>query len=407
MKGSVFGHLELAPPDPILDTTKKFKEDPFPRKVNLGVGAYRTEDGKPYVLPVVRKAEELILTELGKSIDKEYAPIDGFPQLKGLTQKLLFGVERKNIASLQAISGTGSLRVAADFICKHLPPSARTIYVSDPTWGNHNAIFKSSGMQVKTYPYWNDVSRSLNFNALVEAFEKMPKQSSVLLHACAHNPTGVDPSPAEWKKIINIVQQRQLIPILDSAYQGYASGDLDKDAFAIRAFLHSGVEFFLCQSFAKNLGLYGERMGMLHIVCGTEEYAQKVLSQAKLVVRPMYSSPPIHGGLLIMKILGDPVLNAQWKSELADMAKRILKVRDLLRKGLEAKGTPGTWNHITDQIGMFSYTGLQPAMCDQLISTHHVYLLKSGRISLAGLNLGNIDYFVNAVDDVVRMRSKI
>lgn len=402
VSASVFSHLELAPPDPILGTTLKFKADPDPHKVNLGVGAYRTEAGKPYVLPVIQEAEKRILAELGKSSDKEYAPIDGFPQLKALTQKLAFGEERKNIVSAQTLSGTGSLRVAGEFICKHLPAAAHTIYVSDPTWGNHNAIFKSAGMQVKSYPYWNEATRSLHFDELVKAFEKMPKGSAVLLHACAHNPTGVDPTPAQWKQIIGLVRKHELVPIIDSAYQGYASGDLEKDAFAIRAFLDSGAEFFLCQSFAKNLGLYGERMGMIHIVCTEEDVAKKVLSQLKLVIRPMYSSPPIHGALLIMKVLGDQAMFAQWKQELADMANRILKVRDLLRKGLESKRTPGTWNHITDQIGMFSYTGLTPSMCEELISKHHVYLLKSGRISLAGLNQQNIEYFVGAVDSVVR-----
>jgi len=312
-------------------------------------------------------------------------------------------VRENRVASVQALSGTGALRVVAEFVKTHLPPSAHEIWVSDPTWGNHPAIFEKAGLTPKVYPYWNPSTKGINIDAMLECLQTQAAEGSmVLLHACAHNPTGVDPTREQWAKIAEVMKARRLIPLMDSAYQGYASGDLDYDAWAARFFEAQGFEFFMCQSFAKNLGLYGERIGCVHIVCGSAEEAKCVASQVKLVIRPMYSSPPIHGALLVRKILGNPERFAKWRAELKAMADRILEVRSLLRTGLEKKGTAGTWNHITDQIGMFSFTGLSKAECERLISEHHVYLLKSGRISLAGLNKGNIQYMVDSVDEVRR-----
>jgi aspartate/tyrosine/aromatic aminotransferase len=404
----IFSEIQMAPTDPILGTSLACTADPDPRKINLGVGAYRTEEGKPFVLNVVKKAEEEILAETGTTINKEYSTIDGPPLLKTLTQKLAFGddceaVTSGRIASAQGLSGTGSLRVAGEFFKAFLKPEAHEIWLSNPTWGNHHAIFKKAGLTVKEYPYYKPETRGFDFEGMMKALkEDATPGCVVVLHACAHNPTGVDPTEEQWREIAAVFKEKNLIPLLDSAYQGYASGSLDKDAFATRLFQSMGFEMFLCQSFAKNLGLYGERIGMLHVVTSSADEAKIVLSQMKMVIRPMYSSPPIHGGLLVMKILGDPANLAAWKAELAGMAERILEVRSLLRKGLEEKGTPGTWNHITDQIGMFSFTGLTPAQCARLISEHHIYLLKSGRISLAGLNKSNIQYMVDSVDEVVR-----
>jgi len=394
--------------DPILGTTQMFNADTDPNKINLGVGAYRTEDGKPFVLNVIREAEEEMLKELGTATNKEYSTIDGPAPLKPLTQGLLFGaddasIKEGKIASVQALSGTGALRIASEFVKTHLPAAAHTVWCSDPTWGNHQAIFKSAGLTPKTYPYYEPATRGFNFEGMLSCLKSEAEEGSmILLHACAHNPTGVDPTEEQWRQIAEVMKEKKLIPLMDSAYQGYASGSLDKDAFAVRLFMSMGLEFFMCQSFAKNLGLYGERIGMLHVICTTADQAKRVLSQLKLVIRPMYSSPPRHGAELVIKVLGDQKRFDQWKVELKQMADRILEVRDMLRKGLEAKGTPGTWNHITDQIGMFSFTGLSAAMCERLIAEHHVYLLKSGRISLAGLNKSNIPYMVNAVDEVVR-----
>mmetsp|Transcript_76682 Transcript_76682/g.248622 ORF Transcript_76682/g.248622 Transcript_76682/m.248622 type:complete len:410 (+) Transcript_76682:62-1291(+) len=404
----LFSGLTMAPTDPILGTSLAFQADTDPRKVNLGVGAYRTEDGKPYVLNVVLETEAEILKETGTTINKEYSTIDGPADLKTLTQKLAFGddseaVASGRIASVQGLSGTGSLRVCAEFTKTFLSPEADEIWISKPTWGNHIAIFQVAGLIVKEYPYYAAETRGFDFEGMLKALKEDAKPGSmVLLHACAHNPTGVDPTEEQWKAIAAVMQEKKLIPLIDSAYQGYASGSLDTDAFATRLFANMGFEMFMCQSFAKNLGLYGERIGMLHVVCNSADEAKVVLSQLKMVVRPMYSSPPIHGALLVKKILGDPAKLAAWKKELSGMADRILEVRSLLRTGLEAKGTPGTWNHITDQIGMFSFTGLTPTQCERLISEHHIYLLKSGRISLAGLNKANIPYMIDCVDEVVR-----
>uniref|UniRef100_A0A7S4VYZ0 Aspartate aminotransferase n=1 Tax=Alexandrium monilatum TaxID=311494 RepID=A0A7S4VYZ0_9DINO len=403
---SVFGHIAEAPVDPILGTTLLFNADKDPKKINLGVGAYRTEEGKPYVLNVIKEAEEEMLKELGSSINKEYSTIDGPAELKTLTQKLVFGecdaMKENRIASVQALSGTGALRVASEFVKTHMPAAMHEIWVSDPTWGNHNTIFARAGLTVKTYPYYKADTKSLDFPGMMDALKGASEGALVLLHACAHNPTGVDPTEEQWREIVEVMKARKLFPLMDSAYQGYASGSLDKDAFAIRLFLASGFEMMMCQSFAKNLGLYGERIGMLHFVCGSPEAAKAVLSQLKLVIRPMYSSPPKHGAELVVKILGSEARFKAWQDELTAMANRILEVRSLLRKGLEEKGTPGTWNHITDQIGMFSFTGLTAPMCERLIEKHHIYLLKSGRISLAGLNKGNIQYMVDCVDEAVR-----
>jgi len=408
---SLFANIPEAPADPILNTTKMFNDDKDPRKINLGVGAYRTEDGKPYVLDVVREAEEEVLKELGTGNNKEYSTIDGPADLQQLCRDLIFGecaaVSENRVSSLQALSGTGALRIVAEFVKTHLPAEAHEIWCSDPTWGNHPAIFAKAGLTPKVYPYWNAETKGINIEGMLECLRTQATEGSmVLLHACAHNPTGVDPTREQWAEIARVMKERRLIPLMDSAYQGYASGDLDFDAWATRFFVEQGFEFFMCQSFAKNLGLYGERIGCVHIVCSTAEQAKCVGSQMKLVIRPMYSSPPKHGALLVVKVLGNPERLAKWKVELKAMADRILEVRALLRKGLEEKGTAGSWNHVTDQIGMFSFTGLTPPECERLISEHHIYLLKSGRISLAGLNKGNIQYMVDSIDEVRRFCSQ-
>jgi len=404
---SLFGHITEAPADPILGTTLAFNADSDSRKVNLGVGAYRTSEGKPFVLPVVHEAEKAILEATGKTVFKEYSVIDGPADLKKYTQHLVFGedspvLKEGRVVSSQVLSGTGGLRVLAEFVKTYMGTPLHTIYVSDPTWGNHPTIFEKAGLSVKKYPYWDGAKRALNIDGMLAALKAAPRGSMVLLHACAHNPTGVDPTPDQWNKIMDVVEANRLVPLLDSAYQGYASGDLDADGATIRAMVKRGFQCFICQSFAKNLGLYGERIGMVHIVTDTADEAKKVLSQLKMVIRPMYSSPPVHGALLVAQILGDKKCFEQWKVELKGMADRILSVRKKLREGLEKKGTPGTWNHITDQIGMFSFTGLTEGQCERLIKQHHIYLLKSGRISLAGLNDKNVQYMVDCVDEVVR-----
>ena len=397
---SIFSAVTLAPADPILGTALAFRADPSPSKVNLGIGAYRDNAGSPIVFESVRLAEQILLN---KNMDKEYTTIDGSSILKPLTQSLLFGSENSSIfpriASVQTLSGTGALRVGGEFARLHLNPPC--VLVSDPSWETHRSIFGKAGIPVKTYPYWDAETRNLNLTGFLASLNAAPTGSLVLLHACAHNPTGLDPSEAQWLEILQTIEAKGLVPFVDCAYQGFASGDLDKDAWVVRHLLkNSNTEFFVAPSFAKNMGLYGERMGMLHVVTNQTDTANKVLSQLKLVIRPMYSSPPLQGARIVETVLGSPDLRQLWVQELRAVADRIGEMRVLFKERMEAKTGTG-WGHVTNQIGMFSYTGVSEAQVEVLIGKWHIYMLKSGRISLAGLNHGNIDYVVEAFADVV------
>merc|ERR1719426_712748 len=311
--GPVEFKVKVAPPDPILVTAQLFNQDTHPQKVNLGIGAYRTEKGVPWVLPSI-KAAEMIIAQDPEAI-KEYLAIDGLPELKKASQELVFApatLVTGRVASCQALSGTGALRVAGEFLNSQL--GVTKLYHSDPTWGNHTAIFAKCNMKVETYTYYKPSTRGFDFEGMMAAIKTMEPGSVILLHACAHNPTGVDPTNQQWPQIVEAIKARKVVPLLDNAYQGYATGDLEKDNFATKLFEQSGLEFILTQSFAKNFGLYGERIGVLHFVCADKERADAVLSQVKLVVRPMYSSPPKQGAALVAKVLGDPKLKAQWMS---------------------------------------------------------------------------------------------
>lgn len=400
--GNLFGHLELAPPDPILGTTLAYNKDKDPKKMNLGVGAYRCDMGKPYVFPSVKEAERRISADT--TINKEYLPIDGQEKFNRLSRELLFGaqsqaVQQKRIVTSQTISGTGSLRIGAEFIATYLRVPA--VYVSKPTWGNHVTIFQKAGVQVREYPYWCAKTRGLDFQGMTAALAGAPAGSVVLLHACAHNPTGVDPTQQQWQALAQLMQERQLIPYFDSAYQGFATGNIEGDAYGIRLFVERGFQCLVSQSYAKNFGLYGERIGALHIVCADEATAVKVLSQLKMVIRPSYSSPPMHGALIVTRILEDPALRRQWESELSQVSQRIITMRGRLVEELRKLNVPGDWSHITQQIGMFSYTGLTTSQCQKLISKWHCYLLTNGRISMAGINSSNVAYLATAIHDVV------
>jgi len=406
-KSSVFSDVQQAPFDEIFGLTALCKADPDPQKIDVGVGAYRTADGKPYVFDVVREAAAEVLEELGDNIDHEYSTIDGPADLKVLSQRLIFGadcaaVAEDRVASVQTVSGSGALRVLAEFACLNMRPESHVVWCSKPTWGNHYSILQNGGCTTKDYPYWDAASRSFDAEGMLGALRAAPPHGLVLLHACAHNPTGLDPSRGQWEEIAAVIKERSLIPLLDCAYQGFATGDREQDSWPIRLFASMGVEMFVCQSFSKNMGLYGERVGMLHAICESTKCATIVLSQLKSVIRAMYSNPPRHGAHLVMKVLGNSGRFQRWDAELASVANRVREVRWLLRRGLEEKGVPGAWNHITDQIGMFSFTGLTPAQCERLVEQHHIYLLKSGRISMAGLNTSNIQYMVDCIDEVVK-----
>jgi len=403
----VYGTVPEKAPDAIFNTKAQFKADTNPMKLNLGVGAYRTDELRPYVLPVVKKAERLILSDLEEGIiNKEYLSIGGDQEYIQLSQKLILGEEcprRKSnsVAGVQTLSGTGALRVLGEFTKLFFPDS--TIYLSNPTWGNHKKIFGKCNLNLKEYRYWNAVERNLDYAGLLEDLEGALTGDVVLLHACAHNPTGVDPSEEQWEGIARLMERKGLVALFDSAYQGYGSGDLVKDRFAVELFARMGMSFMIAQSYSKNLGLYGERVGCASVVCSNADIAKAITSQLCGIVRPMWSNPPKHGCYIVKRVLGDSQLYEEWQEQLKGMVNRILSMRKSIRENLETLGTPGSWNHITDQIGMFSYTGLTEAQVTYLKEKHHIYMLKSGRISIAGLSTSTVENFAKAVDEVVRV----
>eukprot|EP00455_Lapot_gusevi_P057915 TRINITY_DN9_c0_g2_i5.p1 TRINITY_DN9_c0_g2~~TRINITY_DN9_c0_g2_i5.p1 ORF type:complete len:464 (+),score=183.48 TRINITY_DN9_c0_g2_i5:177-1394(+) len=396
------GNIPTAPTDIMFLTKAMYLKDTDPRKVDLGIGAYRTDEGKPYVLNVVRKVEKQVVNN--PSLNKEYSAIEGEAPFRKASALLMFGadspaIKENRVATVQCLSGTGSLRVGAEFIAKFLPKSP--VLVSKPTWGNHNAIFGRAGVKVMAYRYWCEKKRGLDLNGMLEDLRNAPNKSIILLHVCAHNPTGVDPTAEQWKAIAQVMKEKEHFPFFDSAYQGFATGDLAGDALSVRMFIKMGFEMVVCQSFAKNLGLYSERIGALHVVVSDPKMVTPVLSQLAVVIRPMYSNPPRHGAHIVSAILSDPKLFAEWDAELKGMSLRIQAMRAALRSELERLRTPGDWSHITSQIGMFSYTGLTPAQCEKMIKKHHIYLIPNGRISMAGINTKNVKYVAAAINDCV------
>ncbi|KAI0374223.1 PLP-dependent transferase [Pilatotrama ljubarskyi] len=400
---SVWSAVPAGPPDPILGVTEAWKADKDPRKINLGVGAYRDENGKPYVLNAVKRAEEILVQQ---NPDKEYLPITGLPEFNGAAATLAYGsdstpLQEKRIAVTQSISGTGALRIGGAFLGRFYPHS-KTIYLPTPSWGNHTPVFRDSGLEVKNYRYFDKKTVGLDFEGLKEDLKNMPEKSIVLLHACAHNPTGVDPTPEQWKEISDIVKEKSLFPFFDMAYQGFASGSTTRDAFAVRHFVSQGHQVALAQSFAKNMGLYGERVGLFSLITADPEERARVESQLKIVIRPMYSNPPLHGARIAATILGNQDLYGLWESEVKHMAGRIIDMRHRLHDNLVSLKTPGDWKHITRQIGMFSFTGLTQPQTKALAEKAHIYMTADGRISMAGLNSHNIDYFSESVSKAVK-----
>ncbi len=397
-----FAKVAMAPPDAILGLTTAFAADKNPKKCNLGVGAYRDDNGKPYVFPVVRKAEASIIAD--QSLDKEYAPIDGLADFNKGARGSMFGWNHPDVTSgrvvtAQTLSGTGALRVVSEFLKAFRP--GHPLYISKPTWGNHQAIFKAVGLEVKEYRYFKPATKGLDIEGMVADLAAAPVGSTVLLHTCAHNPTGVDPSKEEWKQIFEVCKKNKLYPFFDTAYQGFTSGSLDDDAWGLRYFVDNGFEMVICQSFAKVMGLYGERTGALHVVCADKETAEKVLSQVKILIRTNYSSPPKHGARIASILLNNPEMRAEWLKQLVDVTKRMNDMRQALRAALEKSGVKGDWSHITKQIGMFSFTGLTEKQVEQMIKKHSIYMTKDGRISVCGINTKNVEYIASAIKDVV------
>ncbi|KAH6918688.1 aspartate aminotransferase, partial [Coprinopsis sp. MPI-PUGE-AT-0042] len=399
--------VPLAPPDSIFKLTAAYKADTFPHKVNLGVGAYRDDDSKPWVLPVVKKATERLLND--DTLDHEYLPITGLPEFTSAAAKLILGsdspaIQENRVTSVQTISGTGANHLGALFLSRFYRWNGQPrVYLSNPTWANHHAIFRNVGIEPVDYPYYDPKTIGLDYEGLIGSLKDAPARSVFLLHACAHNPTGVDPTPDQWKAIADVMLEKGHFAFFDCAYQGFASGDLDKDAWAVRYFVDKNVPLLVCQSFAKNAGLYGERVGALHVVSVNPETSDRVRSQLSVLQRSEISNPPSHGARLVSLILKEPQLFAEWKQDISTMANRIIDMRkELYRLLTEEFKTPGNWDHILNQIGMFSFTGLNPDQSKAMVEKAHVYMTGNGRISMAGLNTHNVRLFAENMDKVVR-----
>ncbi|KAH8254201.1 hypothetical protein KR032_008859, partial [Drosophila birchii] len=400
---SIFADVPKGPAIEVFALTAAFKDDTHPKKVNLSVGAYRTDAGVPWVLPVVRKTEISIASD--EAVNHEYLPVTGLDTFTQAATELVLGadspaIKEKRAFGVQTISGTGALRVAADFL--HTQLKRNVVYYSNPTWENHHKIFCDAGFTtLKSYRYWDQAQRQLDFKNMVADLNEAPPGAVIILHACAHNPTGIDPTQEQWKELADLMEKKKLFPLFDSAYQGFASGDPDRDAWAVRHFVERGFELFTCQSFAKNFGLYCERAGNLTVVQKHGATKAAVHSQLTLLIRGMYSNPPAYGARIVSKVLNTPALRQEWMQSIQTMSSRIREMRKALRDKLVALGTPGNWDHIVNQIGMFSYTGLNESQVRVLIDEYHIYLLKTGRINMCGLNNGNIDYVAKAIHAAV------
>mmetsp|Transcript_15989 Transcript_15989/g.48018 ORF Transcript_15989/g.48018 Transcript_15989/m.48018 type:complete len:430 (-) Transcript_15989:310-1599(-) len=398
-KSAWFTDVPQAPTDPILGITEAFQKSQDPNKMNLGVGAYRDDQGKPVVLDVVREAEKQIAGEHYM----EYLPIGGNKQFVDRAVALALGDDNPaiadgRVAALQSLSGTGACRVMAEFMARFMPGAK--IHISDPTWANHHNIFRDAGVERTLYKYYKPETRGLDFEGMIADLQKANEGDVILLHACAHNPTGVDPTADQWQQISDVIKEKRLFPFFDSAYQGFATGDCERDARAPRMFLEQGHNIGLSQSFAKNMGLYGQRIGTVSIVADDKAQAKKVESQLKLIARAMYSNPPMMGAHLVSNILGDPKLKQRWFVEVKGMADRIIDMRQSLRSNIEKLNSPLPWKHITEQIGMFAYTGLTGEQVDKLAQEHHIYMTRNGRISMAGVNSGNVERLSAAIHKV-------
>ncbi|GAA50921.1 aspartate aminotransferase mitochondrial [Clonorchis sinensis] len=397
-------NVKMGPPDAILGIAEAFKRDTNPKKVNLGAGAYRDDNGKPFVLPSVKAAEERLLK---RNLDKEYAGIAGLGDFCKLAFQLAMGAKSPVVSSgrnatVQSISGTGALYIAAAFLNSFA--EHKDIWVPTPTWGNHKSVFTHGGLRVHQYRYYDPATCGFDASGCLSDLGKIPKGHTVLLHACAHNPTGVDPSTEQWREIGHVIKSRELFPFFDFAYQGFASGDVDRDAAALRCFADE-FQFptmFFAQSFAKNMGLYGERVGALTLLCSSTDEMERCLSQLKILIRATYSNPPIHGARIATEVLSDPDLRQQWLKDVKLMADRIISMRHSLVDFLTKEGSQRNWSHITSQIGMFCFSGLTPEQVDRLTKEYSIYLTRDGRISIAGLSSKNVQYLAHAIHQVTK-----
>ena len=397
---SLFSAIEMAPRDPILGLIEQFSADSNPNKVNLGVGVYYDDSGKLPLLKCVQAAEAQIM---GTPKARGYLPIDGIAAYDGAVKGLVFGtnseaVQSDRVATIQAIGGTGGLKVGADFL-RRLGTSD-TVLISDPSWENHRALFTAAGFQVGTYPYYDADKRGINFEGMLAGLKAAAAGTVVVLHACCHNPTGYDITPEQWDQVVAVVKKKQLTPFLDMAYQGFGFG-IQEDGAVIQKFVDAGLTFLVSTSFSKSFSLYGERVGALSVLCTDKAEAAKVLSQLKITIRTNYSNPPIHGGSVVATVLGTPELRAQWEVELAEMRDRIKTMRKTLVDGLKAAGVTQDMSFITQQIGMFSYSGLTKDQMVRLRTEFGVYGTDTGRMCVAAMNSKNIDHVCRSVAAVV------
>ncbi|MBK6866493.1 MAG: aspartate/tyrosine/aromatic aminotransferase [Burkholderiales bacterium] len=397
---SLFSSVELAPRDPILGLNEQFAADTNPNKVNLGVGVYFDDQGKLPLLQCVQAAEKALMDS---PKPRGYLPIDGIAAYDNAVKKLVFGADSEvfkagRIATVQGLGGTGGLKIGADFL-KKLSPNAKVL-ISDPSWENHRALFTQAGFEVGSYRYYNAATRALDFDGMLADLKAAAPGTIVVLHACCHNPTGYDITPAQWSQVIEVVKAGRLTPFLDMAYQGFAQG-IAEDGAVVGEFVAAGLSFFVSTSFSKSFSLYGERVGALSVLCASKEEADKVLSQLKIMIRTNYSNPPTHGGAVVAMVLEDPKLRAQWEAELAEMRGRIKLMRSKLVEGLKAAGVQQDMSFITTQVGMFSYSGLSKNQMLRLRSEFGVYGTDTGRMCVAALNSKNIDYVCQAIAKVM------
>lgn len=398
---TLFASIQPAPADPILGLTEAFKADTNPNKINLSVGVYQDATGKTPVLESVRRAAHKIVEKLAS---KSYLPIPGAPAYAAAVQRLLFGADHEavksgRVATSHTPGGTGALRVAADLIHQNLPKA--TIWMTQPTWPNHPQIFAAAGVPTKTVPYFDAKTNSLAWDQFLAAVKQIPAGDVLLLHACCHNPTGIDPTLEQWKQLADVIAERGILPLVDFAYQGFADG-LEADAAGLRTLVRPGAELIVCSSFSKNFGLYCERVGALSIVAADKKSADAVQSQVKVAIRSNYSNPPAHGGELVVAVLSDPELEKQWRKEVDEMRDRINGMRKLLVETLKAKGVPGDYSFITRQRGMFSFSGLKPEQVETLKKKYGIYIVGSGRINVAGITNDNVGPLCTAIAEVVK-----
>jgi aromatic-amino-acid transaminase len=396
----MFEHVPPFAGDPILSLNEDFQKDPRPNKINLSIGIYFDDAGRIPVLESVQRAESAVVAKGGP---KPYLPIEGAANFRTAVQHLLFGAAHEAVASarvatIQSVGSSGGLKVGADFLARHFPGSQ--VWVSDPTWDNHRSMFEGAGLTVHTYPYYDAATGGLKFDAMLATLRNLPARSVVLLHACCHNPTGVDLTRAQWDQLIPVLRERELLAYLDLAYQGFGDGIVE-DAYAARALASAGLSFFIANSFSKSMSVYGERCGALSVVCPDAAQAINVLGQLKFTVRRNYSSPPIHGGQIVATVLTDPALRAIWERELGAMRERILAMRRQVHAVLSGKIPGRSFDYFLTQHGMFSYTGLSPQQVDTLREKHAVYLVRSGRMCVAGLNTHNVEATAVAMASVL------